>query len=355
MSEKQLPQHNNAPQELDLFEMFDYMLLKIKQFVRWVFGIAVTVIQIAVSLIAFIIRNIAWVLIFVLLGCALVWWRCLGDYYEAEMQVNANALSEAEAIAYINQLPKLLANKSEQNVIAVAEHLGMSVSDVQKLIKIKAGYGVDLDGDGNADRVSYSQRDTGRVKGVFYVFVSATDDRVVVDMQRGIQAYLYSNPHFRQMAQSRVESLQAQKADLEEQIVRLGALQQLVYSSSTVTTLAANAMGANAMGGNAMGANAMGTNAIILLPLYHNEILGLRESSSRIDYTLATSAELITIVQPFSPLKVDSALELMKRWGSIFALLGLFAAFLWKYRAVVADTLKGGSRLRDMLANLKSA
>ena len=353
MPETQLPQRNSEPQELDLFEMFDYMLLKIKQFVQWLFNIVIGATQIVISVIAFIIRNIAWVLVFAILGCALAWWQCSGEHYVGEMQANANALSEAEAIAYINQLPKLLANKSEQNVLAVAEHLGMSVADVEKITKIKAGYGIDVDGDGRVDRASYSQRDTGRVKGVFYVMVSATDDRVLVDAQRGLQSFLYGNPYFRQRAQSRVESLQAQKADLEEQIVRLGALQQLVYSSNTVTTLATNAMGANAMGGNAMGGNAMGGNAIILLPLYHNEILSLRDRSTHIERTLATSAELITIVQPFSPIKVDNTFEKMKRWGLILGLFGVLAAFVWKHRSVAADAVKGGSQLQQLLTSLK--
>lgn len=346
MPETQLPQRNSEPQELDLFEMFDYMLLKIKQFVQWLFNIVIGATQIVISVIAFIIRNIAWVLVFAILGCALAWWQCSGEHYVGEMQANANALSEAEAIAYINQLPKLLANKSEQNVLAVAEHLGMSVADVEKITKIKAGYGIDVDGDGRVDRASYSQRDTGRVKGVFYVMVSATDDRVLVDAQRGLQSFLYGNPYFRQRAQSRVESLKSQNVDINEQIVRLGALQQLMYSPNTVSALVAQ--NGNA-GGNA-GGNAMGIAAI---PLYHNDLLALRERSSDIEQKLATSAELITIVQPFSPIKVDNTFEKMKRWGLIFALFGVLAAFVWKHRSVAADAVKGGSQLQQLLTSLK--
>lgn len=348
MAENQL--QKLPPGELDIFEMFDRMGVYFKQLCRWLFNLAISITQWAIKIIVFSIRNIAWFIIFGLLGYGLLMaWENMPSHnaITTELIARSNALHESDVIEYINRTGVLLKSRSEADLATAAVQLNIPLTDVQQIISLQAGWGVDTDNDGAPNRGNYTeQRDTtGVVEGLFYVKLRTKNKDIIGQMEHNLLDFLQGNNYFNQQHSAHMHSLMAQKASIDKEVEALVQLQQGIYAIAPQLLMRAASAPSTT--------EAVGTVANnIQIPLYHHDILSLESQSRRIASELTNASSIITIVQPFTNASRQPT-ESKLKCSIGFGLLGLVLAFLWKQRRIVSNTLGGGDQLNLMLEQSK--
>ncbi|MBQ9470679.1 MAG: hypothetical protein IJU72_07000, partial [Bacteroidales bacterium] len=65
------------------------------------------------------------------------------------------------------------------------------------------------------------------------------------------------------------------------------------------------------------------------------------------------SSNIITIVQPFSTSSADTLEQRKSTLSALCGLAGLIMAFLWQHRALLADTMRNGTQLHQLLESKK--
>ncbi|MBQ9469473.1 MAG: hypothetical protein IJU72_00810, partial [Bacteroidales bacterium] len=268
------------PAELDLLEMLSYTGNALKSAIFWLFNLLIGITQWAIKIIVFSIKNIAWAIVFALLGYGgITLYQSIPRQkpITTELIAQSNALRESDVIEYINRTGRLLQHRTETNLLTVANNLNMQPSDVEQIRSLRAGWAIDTDGDGVPNRANYTKRDTsGAVDGMFYVELCA-HGAIIAQVAQSLPSFLQDNPYFCQRHSASIQTLEALKASIDNEVEVLARLQETVYANAPKQMAGA---AAPAAAGAAAGAAA--PNFAYQIPLYHSDILSMKKQSQEI-------------------------------------------------------------------------
>lgn len=282
----------------------------------------------------FLIRKTLWLLGFILLGggVALLFYSLSQRYYTSTMTAQMNVLSNTYAVDYTNRLGEI------NDSLGYAKFLNIPVSATKHIASVSAFYGIDTDGDGDADYMDvyntfqFSSQDTlkKKVPKLFYVKVTVSEPSIFPLINKGITTALKSNPHFIERNKIRTEQLKTTIAELEAQYQRLDSLARFEYFNSERTTLKT-------------------TGQILVLnekerQLYHEPLIDMHDRISLNKRELALYSEPITIIQDFPALSiVDNPLSsYMKRWVLIFLVAGIILLVIRRHWKKILALIKEG-------------
>ncbi|MDR0691640.1 MAG: hypothetical protein LBF69_01225, partial [Prevotellaceae bacterium] len=222
--------------------------------------------------------------------------------------------------------------------LGYAKFLDIPASAAKHIASVGAFYGIDTDGDGDADYMDvyntfqFSSQDTlkRKVPKLFYVKVTVSEPSIFPLINKGITTALKSNPHFIERNKIRTEQLKTTIAELEAQYQRLDSLARFEYFNSERTTLKTS--------GQVLVLNEKERQ------LYHEPLIDMHDRISLNKRELALYSEPITIIQDFPALSiVDNPLSsYMKRWVLIFLVAGIILLVIRRHWKKILALIKEG-------------
>lgn len=321
-------------EEIDIFEIMNRFGHGFKNFMIWCYNLLLKLGLLLLSLFFFLIRKFVWLLVFAVVGGVLGYFYSQSEhalYYSSEMAAKTLAMDSKYVVDQINSLGQNLGG-SEYDAITTALHI--SADDVKSIRSIKAGYGIDINGDGVSNYVDYDNeadpRDTtiSFVKDLFYVQVELFNDSLMGKIQQGLLDYIKNNPYLIENNRIRVSSLSSQIVDINIEIDKLDSLQRIMYFEMPKQKTHFDVEKMVFMTENEP-------------PLYHSEILKLKNQRLEVEKTLELYSSPLTIIQPFSQVvsAVHGVLYYVGIFAVLMALVGLGLSLIWQYRKILFSVL----------------
>ncbi len=180
------------------------------------------------------IKKIHFLIIFAIIGGAigLLLYSSTKRYYSSYMIAQANGITSADMINYINDLHDLCV---KNNVNALAYDLQMPDSTARKIKDIQAFYIIDANNDGIGDytdfKNTYNPKDTTqhRLEDRIHVTVEVYENTVFEKVKNGLFRYMRKNPYIIKLNEIRKKELQELIAQTEYEIAKLDSLQNTDY------------------------------------------------------------------------------------------------------------------------------
>lgn len=222
---------NQSPSEIDLLELFQKLGNGIKNiFIGLLKGI--------LFLIVFGIRKIHFLVLFVIAGAliGMVLYNSTRRYYSSYMIAQANGITSADMINYINDLHDLCTKRNTQ---ALALDLQMPDSTAHKIKDIQAFFIIDANKDEIGDYVdfknTYNPKDTTqqRLEDRLHVTVEVYENTVFEKVKNGLFRYMGKNPYIIKLNEIRKEELKELITQSEYEIAKLDSLQNTDYFKSS--------------------------------------------------------------------------------------------------------------------------
>jgi hypothetical protein len=221
---------NNAPQEIDLLDLFQRIGTGIK-------NIFVGFFRFLLFLLVFGFRKAHFLVLFLGAGAliGLLLFSSTKRYYSSYMVAQANGITSADMINYINDLHELC---KKNNAEALAFDLQMQDSTARKVKDIQAYFIVDADKDGIGDFVdfknSFNPKDTSqiRLEDRFHVSVEVYDNKAFSNVRNGLFRYMRKNPYIIKLNEIRKQELTELISKTEYEIAKLDSLQNTDYFKS---------------------------------------------------------------------------------------------------------------------------
>lgn len=218
---------NSSPQEIDLLELFQKLGTGIK-------NLFLGLIRAILFLIIFGIRKAHFLILFVIAGAliGLFLFSTSKRFYSSYMVAQANGITSADMINYINDLHELCI---KNNVEALAFDLQMVDTTAAKIKDIQAFFIIDLNKDGIGDFVDfkniYNPTDTNqvRLKDRLHVSVEVYDNTAFENVRNGLFRYMSKNPYIIKLNEIRKQELSELIAQTEYEIDKLDSLQNTDY------------------------------------------------------------------------------------------------------------------------------
>jgi hypothetical protein len=220
--------HDDEIDLVDLFRRFGKSIIKLFEAIG----------NFILVCIFFLLKNAMPLLLSIFIGVVvsfLVKWTTK-PLYSSEITFRANAVSNAEMIAYINKLNMLL---TEKNYPVLASSLSLPEHTASKIKDIEAFWIVDRNNDSIPDFVDYKNKhnvyDTidVRMKDRFVVRAQVYDPKVLPLIRNGILFYAESNPYFQLKNNLRLKQTDEMLVRLNYDIKQLDSLQKVKYFEET--------------------------------------------------------------------------------------------------------------------------
>ena len=219
--------NSNQPAEIDLIELF----LKI-----WngIINLLLGLLKGILFLIVFGIKKIHFLILFAIIGGLMgyVLYKSTKRYYSSYMIAQANGITSADMISYINDLHELCLKK---NAAALAYDLQMPDSTAHKIKDIQAFFIIDVNRDGIGDytdfKNSYNPKDTTQqqLEDRIHVTVEVYENTVFEKVKNGLLRYMRKNPYIISLNEIRKKELRELIAKVEYEITKLDSLQNTDY------------------------------------------------------------------------------------------------------------------------------
>ena len=327
MSESNIQQNASKPNdEIDIFEFCFRMWVAFKNFL---IGIK----DLVVSIIIFLIRKSLWIVSFALFGITLgvVLYGVSKPYYSSLFEGNTGKIHNTVVIDHINKLdqvthiPSLLAN-----------YLGITIEQAEKIRSIKAFYGIDINKDFKPDYVDfyekYNPKDTMqfRVPSYIYIKVLVYDENILPTLRKGLFQYVNNNDYIQEWFQ--IDKIQRRDLlkGLEKEISKIDSLQRARFRKETTVE---------------KGQMNISLNNEQKIELFYEDILILTSQKQTIERSLEISDEIIVVVHDFTPLQQEErpVLIYIGVLGGSMAVFGIFCALLWQYRKRIWELIREDS------------
>jgi len=223
-NQTQMQKHSD---EIDLLELFNRMGKAIKNFIKWL-------ISIIESFFLLLIRKSIWVISFSIIGgfVGYSFYNNTPRFYSSEMVARSNSMNNSVIVNSINLLNDLFENR---NFTALANYLGTTSKEAEKIKSIDAYYGIDLNKDKIADFIDYNNlynpKDTTqkRLPDVSYLKISVFDETIFPNVRDGIKKYISTNPYILQNNNVRKEQTISMIEEYQSEIKKLDSLQKVQY------------------------------------------------------------------------------------------------------------------------------
>ncbi|HAM99298.1 MAG TPA: hypothetical protein DCQ26_11890 [Marinilabiliales bacterium] len=306
----------NAPQEIDLIELFNKIGKWIGNQIKWFFNLFVAIFY-------FFLRNTLWFFLFIIIGiiAAIVFHKVARLYYHTELVGYSHTISNIEVIQSINNWNfSTIFTEDEMN----------NVKD------IGATYLLDINKDGIWDRVEdiddMEKMDTNIMKqrtyGNFCIQIEVYDTLLIPRIKESVMNYLSNNQRVLERNEIRLRQMEQLIPKLQKEIIELDSLKKAEYFSNNKPTVAK--MGEMLLIGEKE------------TKLYHKDVLELIGQQQKIERDLFLNKDPFEIILDFSvPTKEENSLfYLTTRFVGISLIIGFFIILFFDQRKFVFDQIK---------------
>ncbi len=217
----------NKEDEIDLLDLFN-------RIGRWFRDIFKALWRAILVTFFFIIKRWLWLAISLLagIGGSYLLKYSSEKFYNSEIIIRSNAISNSDIIAYINKLHTYC---REKNLSVLAEALSLDQSKVKFIKDIEAFWVVDMGKDGIPDRVDYKRKhdplDTVNMfmQDRFVVRVKTTVPQELGEIRNGLISFIEKNQFFQQQNELRKRQNESLLARFDYEIESLDSLQKVKY------------------------------------------------------------------------------------------------------------------------------
>ena len=316
---------NQSTSEIDLLDLFQKIGNEIKNlFLGLVKGI--------LFLIVFGIKRIHFLILFAIIGgvIGLVLYNSTKRYYSSYMIAQANGITSADMINYINDLHELC---EKSNSRALAFDLQMPDSTARKIKDIQAFFIVDVNKDDIGDYVDFKNtfnlKDTTqqRLEDRLHVTVEVYENTVFEKVKNGLFRYMRKNPYIIKLNEIRKHELQELIAQTEYEIVKLDSLQNTDYFKKN--------------GGIPVQHSEMIFLAEKEPTMYYRDKLGLMNRKQEYQKELELATDAFSVIKDFTSLAVaeNPRGKYILQYGFIVGLLGYIILLLLHFRKQIFNFL----------------
>ncbi|MCK9207402.1 MAG: hypothetical protein M0P66_09855 [Salinivirgaceae bacterium] len=306
----------NAPQEIDLIELFSKIGNWIGNQIKWFFNLILAIFY-------FFLRNTFWFFLVILIGilAAFVFHKTARLYYHTELVGYSHTISNIEVIQSIN-------NWNSSTIFTEDE--------MDNIKNIGATYLLDINNDGLWDMVEniddMGKMDTSIMKqrtyGNFCIQIEVYDTLLISRIKEGVMNYLSNNQRVLERNEIRLRQMEQLIPKLQKEIIELDSLKKAEYFSNNKPTVAK--LGEMLLIGEKE------------TKLYHKDVLELIGQQQKIERDLFLTKEPFEVILDFSvPTKEENSLfYLMTRFVGISLLIGFFIILFFDQRKFVFDQIR---------------
>ncbi len=224
MSEKNTPVSHND--EIDLLQLF-------RSFGDFIVRIFSGFFNLILKILLFSLKKWVYLLLAVILGVigSFLLTKTQESIYYSSLVLKSNAVPNQEMISYINRLENLT---SRANYPILANLLGISREDAEKINAIQAYWFIDKNKDGIVDGSDMDNRfladtNVNKVGWKFGIKAIVTDPAVFNKITSGIIYYVSSNNYFNRMNKLRLDNLKEIIMQTGKEVEKLDSLQKKEY------------------------------------------------------------------------------------------------------------------------------
>ncbi len=299
---------NQPASEIDLLELFQKIGNGIKNlFLGLIKGI--------LFLIVFGVKKLHFLVLFAIAGgiIGLVLYNSTRRYYSSYMIAQANGITSADMINYINDLHELCIKSNTQ---ALAFDLQMPDSTARKIKDIQAFFIIDANKDDIGDFVDFKNnfnlKDTTqqRLPDRLHLTVEVYENTVFEKVKNGLFRYMSKNPYIIKLNEIRKQELRELIAQSEYEITKLDSLQNTDYFNK------------------GQDIPIQGSQMIFLAEkeptMYYRDKLSLMNHKQEYQKELELATDAFTVIKDFTSLAVaeNPRGKYIIRYGVISVLLG---------------------------------
>ena len=327
MSESKIQQNVGKPN--DEIDIFEFSIRIWKALMNFLIGIR----DFIISILIFLIRKSLWIISFGIVGVLLGYFLygisrpfytsalegSTGGIYDAEAKKYTSGVDNSLVIDHINKLAQVI-----HKPLLLANYLGLSVGQAEKIRSINAYYGIDVNKDLKPDYVdenrTYNPKDTTqiRVPSFIHIRVSVYDEQILPELRKGLFRYINSNAYIQELFKVDRRQKEERVKELEKEINKVNDFQDArTRKESSIEK------GAFLLYGNEAEPR-----------LFYRDVLWLHNQKQMLEKSLEISDEIIVVTQELTPLENEErpVLIYIVTLGSLMATLGLVCALFWQYR-----------------------
>ena len=316
---------NSSPSEIDLIEVFN-------KFGRWIINFIISIGKGVLACLAFMYHNFLLLLISVVIGfiASYILKQSEKPLYKSEITFRNNSISNADMIAYFNQLEDLVSKKNSQ---VVASSLSISENEASDLAGLSAYWVIDINHDDIPDYVDYKGKhnpaDTVNVRmsDRFVVEVASLDPLNLSNIREGLIRYAQNQPLAGNANTQRTKRLNELIVRTNIDIQELDSLQKVKYFEETRSRMSE-------------------AGQIVLLQeqqtqLFYHDIQNLISQRQTYEREIALYPDVVTVISDFLPSasRVNTAFYYSKITVPLALFLTIILLLLLKNRKKIVEIL----------------
>jgi len=316
MNEPSIQQNiGNPKDEIDIFEFCSRMWMAFKSFL-------VSIKDLIVSIIVFLIRKSLWIALFTFAGMILgiIFYAVSKPAFVTSLEGDTGAVNNSVVIDHINKLNLLMGKPA-----LLANYLGIGIEQAKKIRSIKAFYGIDINRDGMPDYVdfkdTYNPKDTmqNRVQRFVHIRITMYDESLLPEFRKALFRYINNNSYILNLHRIDREQNEALLIEIENEIRKIDTLQRTRIRKESASDRREMTIHVNNEPE---------------IKLFYQDVLTLYSQKQSIEKNLEMFKEPIVIVQDFASLEQEERpiIKLIAILGGLMAVLGIFCSLCWQYR-----------------------
>ena len=339
MSDSKTNQADNQQKndEIDLIQLFS----SIGNWFKSIFvGLFNAIGSLLITILYFTLRNYIAIFIILVISIFLFFAKFSTTTYQSSMKIKANAITNQEAINYINRLNELT---GEENTTELAKQLNIDTASASKIVGIEAFWSIDKDGDGVSDYIDFEDTYikipedsiSKRINSYFDIRLEYTENLDVALVNTSIVAYFDKNPYFVKANEIRkkqmLESYNITKIEQIKLDTTRTSYNKAIFESATLP---------ETRNGQLVFMNGDKTN-YEKIKLFHPEMFKLETKAQRLSKQLELHPNIVSILEDFTiSNKPATSFFDYSRYSILFFIFSIVCVIIFENRKKIAELKK---------------
>ena len=327
----------NKNDEIDLIQLFSSISDKFKNLFVGLFNF---IGKFLLAIIYFSLRNYIVLLIIVIFSGTVYFVKFTSSVFESNMKVRANAITNQEAISFINKLSEL---STPENSSELMKQLSVDSITASQLVDIGAYWYIDEDMDGMGDYIDVENKYfkaeedslSRRITSYFNIRIIYKDEINVSLVSQKIFEYVNNNSYF-----DRANEIRKRNVSETFSLIKLEQQKLDTIRVNYNTAIFENNLVPETKNGQLVFLNGEPNN-FQEIKLFHEQIFNLDDRAKKLNRTLELNPDVITIMEDFraSNLPKNSFFSYSK-YSILIAVLGLLFTIVFENRKKIIELKK---------------